>query len=209
MRSIAFLSQKGGSGKTTLAVHLAVASEAAGERVMLIDTDPQGSANAWAQARTQECPIVEKATAASLHRVLDQAQQRRITLAVIDTAPHTAPGVDTVAASADFLLIPCRPSAFDLAAIAASVQIAKAVGKPAAFILNACPARAPEIEETREVLTAYALPIAPVRIGDRRAFARVVASGRAVTEFDAEGKAAGEIITLCRWVRKHIGGKNA
>lgn len=204
MRSIAFLSQKGGSGKTTLAVHVAVAACDSGERVLLLDADPQGSASAWAQARPEEHPLIEKTTASGIGRVIEQARRAEVTLSVIDTAPHATPGVDAIAASADLLLIPCRPSAFDLAAIAASVQVAKAAGKPAAFVLNACPARAPEIAETREVLTAYGLPLAPVEIGDRRAFARAVASGRAVTEFEAQGKAAGEIIRLWRWVRKAV-----
>ena len=209
MRSIAFLSQKGGSGKTTLAVHIAVAAEASGERVILIDTDPQASANAWSQARTEENPRIEKATASSIVRTMERAQRERATLAVIDTAPHATPGVDAIAAAADFLLIPCRPSAFDIAAIAASVQVAKAAGRPTAFILNACPSRAPEIEETREVLEGYGFPVAPVDLGDRRAFARAIASGRAVTEFEAQGKAAGEITKLWKWIRQRIGGKNA
>ena len=206
MRSIVFLSQKGGSGKTTLAVHITVAAEASHERVILIDTDPQVSASAWRQVRTAENPFVEKATAANLARVLDRAQRARATLAVIDTAPHATPGVDVIAASADFLLIPCRPSAFDLAAIASSVQVAKAAGKPAAFILNACDARAPEVAEAREVLTGHAIPVAPIDIGHRRAFSRAISSGRAVTEFEAQGKAAKEIIMLWKWIRQQIGG---
>ena len=79
---------EGGSGKTTLAVHIAVAAEASGERVVLIDTDPQASASAWSQARTQESPLVEKATASSIARLMQRAEQNRATLAVIDTAPH-------------------------------------------------------------------------------------------------------------------------
>jgi chromosome partitioning protein len=183
MRTIAFLSQKGGSGKTTLAVHTAVAAEESGEKVFLIDTDPQGSSQAWSQARNHDIPPVHKAIASNIRRIFEQAVQQKATLIVIDTAPHATPGVDVIAASADFLLIPCRPSAFDLVAIASSVQVAKAAGKPAAFIMNACPARAPEVEETREVLEA-------------------------VTEFDAEGKAAEEITKLWKWIRKQIGGKH-
>jgi chromosome partitioning protein len=208
MRSIVFLCQKGGPGKTTLAVHIAVAAEAAGEQVILIDTDPQASAWAWSQARTAERPPVEKATVSTLTRLMERAHRERISLAVIDTAPHAAPGVDAIAAAADLLLIPCRPSAFDLAAIAASVQVAKAAAKPAAFILNACPSRAPEIEETREVLKSYGVPVGPVDIGDRRAFARAIASGRAVTEFEPQGKAAGEITQLWKWIRQRIGGQH-
>jgi chromosome partitioning protein len=208
MRTIAFLSQKGGSGKTTLAVHTAVAAEQSGETVFLIDTDPQGSAQAWSQARTQETPPVHKAIASTIKRLLEQAAQQQATLVVIDTAPHATPGVDMIIGAADLLLIPCRPSAFDLAAMASSVQVAKAARKPAAFIMNACPARAPEVEETREVLKSYHLPLAPMTIGDRRAFARAVATGRAVTEFDPEGKAAEEITKLWKWIRQHIGGQH-
>jgi chromosome partitioning protein len=206
MRAIVFLSQKGGSGKTTLAVHIAVAATASRERVILIDTDPQVSASAWRHVRTEEYPLFEKATAFSLARVLERAQRDRVTLAVIDTAPHTTPGVDVIAAAADFLLIPCRPSAFDLAAITSSVQVAKAAGKPAASILNACDARAPEVAEAREVLTGHAIPVVPIDIGHRRAFSRAISSGRAVTEFEAQGKAAKEIIMLWKWIRQQIGG---
>jgi chromosome partitioning protein len=208
MRSIALLSQKGGSGKTTLAVHIAVAAEEAGERVTLIDTDPQGSAKAWSQARTTDHPPVEKANASAIGRTIERAGQNKTTLSVIDTAPHATPGVDTIASLADLLLIPCRPSAFDLAAIAASVQIAKAVGRSAAFVLNACPARAPEVAEAQSVLESYGFPIAPILIGNRTAFSRAVATGRAVTEFEAEGKAAEEIVQLWKWIRKQIGGKH-
>jgi chromosome partitioning protein len=104
MRSIAFLSQKGGSGKTTLAVHIAVAAESTGERVTLIDADPQGSASAWSQAREENRPQIAKVTASSIGRAFERAAQERITLAVIDTAPHAVPGVDIIASTADFLL---------------------------------------------------------------------------------------------------------
>src|SRR5215217_5460300 len=109
MRAIALLSQKGGSGKTTLAVHIAVAAVEAGERVVLIDTDPQGSAKAWSQARTTEAPSVQKTTASGIGRMMEQALREKATLVVIDTAPHATPGVDAIASKADFLLIPCRP----------------------------------------------------------------------------------------------------
>jgi chromosome partitioning protein len=79
MRSIAFLSQKGGSGKTTLAVHMAVAAEASGERVLLIDTDSQASTSAWAHARTAERPNVEKATVSTLPRIIERASRNDIT----------------------------------------------------------------------------------------------------------------------------------
>jgi len=98
-------------------------------------------------------------------------------------------------------LVPVRPAAFDLAAIPAAVEIIRAAKVQGAFVLSACPFRAPEIVETRAALEAYGLPIFPGEITDRRAFARAVTSGSAVTEFEAEGKAAEEIRTLWDWIK--------
>ena len=209
MRSVAFLSQKGGSGKTTLAVHVAVAACEAQEKVVLIDSDPQGSAADWGAARKRAGiegpPGIEKASAATLTSAIERARNDSMTLAVIDMAPHATAGVDIIASAADFLLIPCRASAFDLRAIAASVNIAKAARKPAAFILNACDARIPEVMEARTVLARHGLQVAPIDIGQRVPFARAVASGLSVTEFDARGKAALEIGELWRWIKKQLG----
>jgi chromosome partitioning protein len=207
MRSIAFLSQKGGSGKTTLAVHIAVAAGSNREKAILIDTDPQGSASVWGQARGAKEPNVIKTTAVGTRSLMEEAQTQGGTLAVIDTAPHTISGIDIIAAAVDYLLIPCRPSVFDLAAIESSVKIAKAARKPAAFVLNACAARGPEVAEAQQVLTRHGYPVAPVTIGDRKAFSRAIITGEAVTEFDRDGKAALEIVALWRWLRKQIGGK--
>jgi chromosome partitioning protein len=204
MKKIAFLSQKGGSGKTTLAVHTAVAAHEAGERVVVIDTDPQKSATVWGEARNQDLPIVVTAAVAELGRVFDAAQRERMTLAFVDTAPHAAPDATRIVRIVDLVVVPCRPTAFDIAATGSAVDIVKAAGVPAVFVLSACPFRSPEIAETRAVLAEYGLPIAPVEITDRRAFARAVATGRAVTEFESNGKAAGEVRALWSWLKEQL-----
>jgi chromosome partitioning protein len=206
LRTIAFLSQKGGSGKTTLAVHIAVAASQ-NERVILIDTDPQGSALAWATARKHKNPPVQRAIPSALADIMAKARQDEVTLTIIDTPPHATPGVDIVAASADLLLIPCRPSAFDLAAITSSVQVAKAAKAHAAFILNACNPRAPEVREARRVLERHGFPVCPTATGQRTPYSRAVSTGRAVTEFEPGGKAAGEITALWEWIYKTMEGK--
>jgi len=204
MKKIAFLAQKGGSGKTTLAVHTAVAATEAGERVVVIDTDPQKSATVWGDARSQEAPIVATAAAAELGRVLEAADQERMSLAIVDTAPHAAPDATRIVRAVDLVAIPVRPAAFDIAAAGSAVDIVKAAGVRAVFILSACPFRSPEIAETRTVLADYGVPIAPVEIIDRRAFARAVATGRAVTEFESDGKAATEIRALWAWLKEQM-----
>jgi chromosome partitioning protein len=204
MKSILFLAQKGGSGKTTLAVHIAVAAGEKGERVALVDTDPQGSASAWERAREKDEPLVAHATASQVAEVQKAADDEQYSMLIIDTAPHSTPAATATVGLADFILIPCRPTAFDLAAISASANIVKAAGKPAAFVLNACPPRAPEIEEAKVTLVEYGLRVAPITIGDRRAFSRAIASGRAVTEFESRGKAAQEIRALWKWVKGEL-----
>lgn len=209
MQTLAFLSQKGGSGKTTLAVHTAVAAQEDGERVVIVDTDLQKSATTWSDSRQSDTPVVAPVAAAVLNNVMKASRDDAMTLCIIDTAPHAAPDAARVAALADLVVIPCRPTAFDLAAAGSAVEIVKAAGARAVFVLSACPLRAPEITETRAVLEGYGYPVAPVPISERRAFARAVASGRAVTEFDAGGKAAQEIRALWNWFREQMKhGKN-
>lgn len=204
MKSIAFLSQKGGSGKTTLAVHTAVAAQESGERVVLIDTDPQRSATVWSEARQAETPIVATSAASDLEKVLQAALQDNMSLAIVDTAPHTAPDAVRIARGVDLIVIPCRPTAFDLAAVSNMVEIVRAAKKNAALVLSACPFRSPEIGETRHVLLGYGLPVCPYDITDRRAFSRAVATGRAVTEFEEEGKAALEIRAVWTWLKEQM-----
>lgn len=209
MQTLVFLSQKGGSGKTTLAVHTAVAAQESGERVIIVDTDLQQSAKIWSKVRKGAAPEVAPVPAVALNDVMAAARHDAMTLCIIDTAPHAAPDAVRVAKVADLVVIPCRPTAFDLAAVDNAVEIAKAAGARAVFVLSACPFRALEIAETRAELERKGFPVAPVPIIDRRAFARAIASGRAVTEFEGEGKAAKEIRALWNWFREQMKhGKN-
>jgi len=204
MKKIAFLSQKGGSGKTTLSVHTAVAATEAGERVVVIDTDPQKSATSWANVRTQDAPIVATVATSELNDVMTAASNDAMTLLIVDAAPHAAPAASRIAQAVDLVVIPVRPTAFDLAAVGNAVEIIKAANARAVFVLSACPFRSPEIAETRAVLAGYGLPVAPMEITDRRAYARAVASGRAVTEFESDGKAAAEVRALWSWIKEQL-----
>ena len=207
MKSLAFLSQKGGSGKTTISIHIAIAACNAGEKVLLFDADPQGSASAWAQVRKFDFPTVKKATAGpQLPQLLDRAKSEDYSLVIFDTPPHTPAGVDIIARLADLIIIPCRPSVLDLAAIASSVNIAKASGKPAAFVLNSCNPRVAETQQSRKALERHTYPVATVEIGHRQAYSRALASGSSVVEFEPRGKAAQEITALWEWLKEQING---
>lgn len=203
MKTLAIVSQKGGSGKTTLAVHLAVAAERKKKRVAIIDLDPQASALEWYSRRTAETPEVITATAEQLPVLLKQAEANGADLAIIDTAPHSDRAATIAASLADLVLIPCRPSAFDIAAMEKTLSILKltAAKDRAAIVLNAAPPRGGQVDEAETGLAELAR-VVPVRMHHRAAYAYAVNDGRSVEEFDPYSKAAEEIRELFEWIMK-------
>ena len=204
MKTLAIVSRKGGAGKTTIAVHLAVAAEAHGIATAIFDLDPQASAALWSDHRGEQIPAVVPAQAPRLAALLKQARQNDAGLVILDTAPH-ADGIASEAAThADAILIPCRPSSLDLDAIGASVRLARAVDKPAYVVINAAPAQGVEAEETRAALLAADVTVAPVTLHQRKAFASRMHEGRTAHDFDPAGKAAGEVEQLLLWICDNV-----
>lgn len=196
MQTLAIMSQKGGAGKTTLVVHLAVEAHRRGIRVEIIDTDPQQSAGVWSRARSGEPPIVTHVQPTRLGPALDQRASAGVELVIVDTAPHAGPDAVDVAKLASRVLIPVRPGVFDLAAARQTIEIVREAGVDSMLVLSACPHRAPEIAMAREALAMSGLPVAATAIGDRRSFSRAIQTGRAVAEFEPDGKASDEIRML-------------
>lgn len=208
MKTLAILSQKGGAGKSTLAVHLAVLAQGEGKRVLLVDTDPQRSTAGWWHSRQAETPELVESAVDDLPRVLAAAKADGVDLVVVDTAPHSERGTATAARLADLVLIPCRPGILDLRAVGSTSDIAKATKARAAIVLNACPpGRDGDASITREARTAlaeYGLPVVGPAIAQRAALAHALIDGRAVTEFEADGKAAAEIEALWTWAKGEL-----
>lgn len=206
MGTISIISQKGGAGKTTLAVHLATA--AALERVtLLIDTDPQATASRWGQWRGGMDPeVIDCGAPSLLGDKLGKAEALGAELVVIDTPPHADAMARQAAKLADLILVPCRPKAFDLAAIEASAELVTASKKPAFVVFMAGPPRAPLIyQEAHELITGrFGLPIAPVSLPERAAFHHSTAAGQTASQFAPGGKAAAEIAALWAWTRKQV-----
>jgi len=201
MKTLALLSQKGGSGKSTLTVHLGVIAQAAGLRTVILDLDPQRSAAGWWETRTVQTPEMVETEPSELQAVLDAARADGVDLCVVDTRPSAGADAATAAALADLVLIPTRPAIFDLKAIGATVDIVLAAHVRAFIVLNGTPAsrgfgEASTTADARRALADYGVPVAPISIGLRATLAHALVDGRAVNEFDPASKAAQEMTKL-------------
>lgn len=206
MRTVAVISQKGGAGKTTLALHIAVAAELAGYSTALIDMDPQGTAEAWSEWRKEAPPAVVPAKTATLARTLEKAAQHGAEIAVIDTPPLAEAEARAAAKAADLVLVPCRPNAFDLHSIRTTTDLTRFAAKPAFAVFNAGPVAAARLyAETAALVTEIGLQVAPPRLSERAAFRHATGGGQAAQEIEAAGKAAAEVEALWRWICQQIG----
>jgi chromosome partitioning protein len=139
MKTIAIISQKGGAGKTTIALNFAVAAIRSGAPSVVIDIDPHARANCWHDLRENNAPVVVSAQAARLPAILETAKENGAAIVFIDTAPHSESAALAVARLADLVLVPCRPSLLDLKAITTTIDLAALAKTPALAVLNTVP----------------------------------------------------------------------
>jgi len=204
MHVLAVASQKGGSGKTTLAGHLAVQAELNGNGpVALIDTDPQGSLSEWWNERDSETPAFVHTFVTQLEQDLQRLRDSGMKLVVIDTPPAITSTISYVIKAADFVLIPTRPSPHDLRAAGATVDLAEELGKPILFALNAASPRAKITTEAVIALSQHGA-VAPAIIHQRTDYAASMIDGRTVMELPGAIRSAEEIVELWDCVHQHI-----
>ncbi len=201
MKVIAVVSQKGGAGKTTLALHIAVAAERVGLSAAILDMDPQGTAERWSEWRKEEPPAVVAAKATTLTRRLEQAKTAQGDLVVIDTPPLAQTEAREAVRIADLILIPCRPSAFDLDAVRITADLANDIRKPAFVVVNAGPPNGTSVyKDVAETVERFGLQVAPIRLAERAAFRHAVREGKSVQELEPDSKAAEEVGALWDWI---------
>lgn len=202
MRVISFVTQKGGAGKTTLALNCAVAAERAGHKTLILDLDGQGSAEAWYQVRDADTP---RLVAIGSWKLPDATAAARsgYDLVIIDTPGRDEPAVNAAVRAADFVVIPCRPTPVDLKATPPTVATVNRLEKPAVFVLTQTPPRGERVREAAAALATLGA-VCPVRIVARAAYQDAHGAGLGVLEFDAEGKAAAEIDQLWRWMTRKM-----
>lgn len=196
MKVVAIASRKGGSGKTTLAGHLAVQADLTGAGpVVLIDVDPQGSLAKWWNSRRSDTPHYVQTTLDNLAHTVERLRERQVELLFIDTPPSLDAAVGEVIKAADLVLIPSRPSPHDLRSIGATVKLVEHLGKPLIFVLNGAAPRAKITNEAILLLSQHG-PLAPSIIHQRVDFAASMVDGRTVMELSGANRAAEEITEL-------------
>jgi chromosome partitioning protein len=195
---IAVLNQKGGSGKTTVSLHLAHALSIKGFKVLLVDSDPQGSARDWVLARKGEAPFnVVGIDRAVIHKELTNLSQG-YDYTLIDGAPRVSDLTRSAIMAADFVMIPIQPSPLDVWAVHEIVELVQeaAIYKPelsAAFLINRRVVNTAIGREVAEVLEDYPFPVLKAQLSQRIGFAEALNAGSTVLEVSPNSAASTEV----------------
>ena len=211
MAIAAVISQKGGPGKSTVSMNLAVAAYLSGKSVAVLDTDPQCSISQWGDIRVAEGiaePIVVAIPPSRLNQAIATTKEDSTDLVVIDTAPFNSEGILTAARLADICLVPCRPSILDLSAITTTLDLCSAAGAKVGLLLNAVKSRTQLYEATSAMKdlagTDANRQMCPLALWDRTDYSKAVVDGLGVLEFAPSGKAAEEIKRLYKWLCDNV-----
>ncbi len=198
MKTICLLSQKGGSGKSTVACSLAVCADKHDKGVLIIDLDPQSTATKWHERREDETPFVVPAQPIKVQEAVSQAEKDGADLVLIDTPPHSTGAISKALDASDLILIPCRASINDIDAIENSVNIAGYHKKDAAVLINGLPPNAPNMfRDVQEAITeTYDVPVLPVFLSQRADFVHSATVGKTPVDFAPNSKAAAEVEAL-------------
>jgi chromosome partitioning protein len=201
MRTFALVSQKGGSGKTTLCTQLAVYAAECGEGVAILDLDSQGSALAWSRVRGTKVPAVLPANPEQIPDLVKNSPMFGVSLLLIDTMPHSDAGALAAIRAADLIISPTQPSFFDIAALRDTTKLLDLCGRMdvAAGVVNNLPsgkgAKA-AFEEAAVAIQGLGLRVCEAPVCNRRPFVNAIGRGAGVTEIYRADKAAQEIMAL-------------
>jgi chromosome partitioning protein len=217
---ITVASRKGGSGKSTLTAHLSAYANKASRRCLLIDADPQGSLTLWHGLRKSGEPLLRSATR-GVDNLIKAAKDAGLEWVFIDTPPQMSGIVNDAIRAATLVVIPARPSVFDIDAVKETIEYARERRKPYAIVLNGAPPKrdtseAPITALAREGLDKLKAPVWSGQITHRTTYSLALAEGEGAREFDPDSQAAGEIARLfsaiersVRAIQGEISGTNA
>lgn len=206
MNIITVMGQKGGSGKTTVALAYAVAAFQDGVKAAVIDTDPQATAASWTDRREAEMPWVVATPTARIKQAIAAAEAQGVELLIIDTAPHASHQAAEAARLSDLVLIPVRPHVFDIETLQTVKDMLRLAGDPLAVaVVNQAPIQGQGAKQTAEAAKALGFEVAPVVLYQRAAHQHATNIGQGPTEFDPAGKAAAETLQLYTYTSKILG----
>ncbi|MGE3246687.1 MAG: AAA family ATPase [Beijerinckiaceae bacterium] len=205
MRILSLVTQKGGSGKSTIASSLAIAAHEAGERVFIVDMDPQASLVRWYGARADKNVAVEAVSAGKLPVALKALEKAGVSLVIIDTPGTESKAAEAAMKAADLCLIPSRPNVFDLWASENTRQSLRSMRKEYAFLLNQCPPaqQSARVEQGAAALQAMGGLMLPF-ISSLVDFQEASRKGLGVTELSNGGVAASEMRQLWKNVKRRF-----
>ncbi|MDQ7731044.1 ParA family partition ATPase [Halomonas sp. SpR8] len=209
MKVIAVLNQKGGSGKTTIATHLARALQLDGSDVLLVDSDPQGSARDWGAVQEDNPLTVVGIDRPTIDRDVKNVA-RKVDFVVIDGAPQAADLAVSAIKAADFILIPVQPSPYDIWAASDLVDLVKqrievTDGQlQVAFVVSRAIKGTRIGAEVNEALAGYELPVLDARVTQRVIYPGSAATGTTVLDSEPDGEAAKEIRALMSEIKEKL-----
>ena len=212
LRTIAVVSRKGGSGKTTVAVQLAIGLWLRGKRTLLADTDPQHSSADVLKNRSGDGPAVMLATAPDLVSLQSTAVRDGFDALLIDTPAVVEEETAAAIVLADLAVMVLRPTFLDLAAAVNTSRLIRQLRKPGLLILNQAPVargavEPPAVKRTLEALQLLRLPVAPAVLRSRALFQTAMESGRSAEELEPEGAAAREVAQMCDFLQRFTFGE--
>ena len=205
MKAITFVTQKGGSGKSTLCISLAVAAQESGKSVCILEMDRQATVSDWAERRGSDAPEVAQIDATQLDDIMARLRGSDFDYVFIDTPGVDSPGSLAAIRAADLCVIPCRPTPADLRAFKPTLAAIYRLEKRFAFVLNQTPPRSYRVRDASDGLAVLGV-LPDVNIVMRNDHQDALGMGQGVTEFNPAGQAANEVRRLWTWIEKRSQG---
>jgi chromosome partitioning protein len=208
MNVIVFASRKGGTGKSTLAAHLASHVHKPNRPCLLVDADPQGSLTLWHRLRESGEPPLKNGLR-GITSILSAAERDNVEWVFVDTPPIISAAVTEMIRAATLVIIPARPGVFDLNAVKETIDVARRARRPYAVVINAAPPKrleeeSPMVVEARASLESLGAPVWSGQITNRATFSLSLSEGEGAKEYDASSYAAGEIGRLWGAIEKSV-----
>lgn len=205
MQVWAVIAQKGGAGKTTLAIHISIALAGMNHSVELLDVDPQQSAARWGTGnRKKRPPLMTPIVAPQIFDMLDRIRAKNVDTVVVDTSPRADRESLIIAGAADLIIVPVRPSPLDFPAVEDTLSLLRGAGHLAktVTVLNAVAASTDERELAAAYLSKLGPEMCPHSLGERVDFRRSLLIGQGITEAKTKSPAVKEMLAVTKWLVK-------